>query len=80
MIVRPDADGAVVAEADDCSAVHVETGLDPVGLRTALAATGSACACPSRGSSRACPAPGTTTRRRGAVPVAAMIGARVRPR
>lgn len=41
MIVRLDADGAVVAEADDCSAVHVRTGLDAVGLRTALVATGT---------------------------------------
>ena len=41
MIVRLDADGAVVADADDCSAVHVETGLDPDGLRTALQSTGT---------------------------------------
>ena len=41
MIVRLDADGAVVADADDCSAVHVETGLDADGLRTALVATGT---------------------------------------
>ena len=31
MIVRLDADGAVVADADDCSTVHVETGLDADG-------------------------------------------------
>ena len=36
MIVRLDADGAVVADADDCSTVHVESG-----LRTALVATGT---------------------------------------
>ena len=41
MIVRLDADGAVVAEADDCSAVHVETELDAHGLRTALVSTGT---------------------------------------
>jgi len=41
VIVRLDADGAVVADADDCSAVHVETGLDPDGLRTALQSTGT---------------------------------------
>ena len=41
MIVRLEADGAVVADADDCSAVHVETGLDTDGLRTALGATGT---------------------------------------
>ena len=41
MIVRLEVDGAVVADADDCSAVHVETGLDANGLRTALAATGT---------------------------------------
>ena len=41
MIVRLEADGAVVADADDCSAVHVETALDPDGLRTALVATGT---------------------------------------
>ena len=29
MIVRLEADGAVVADADDCSAVHVQTTLDP---------------------------------------------------
>ena len=34
-----DADGAVVADADDCSAVHVETGLDADRLRAALVAT-----------------------------------------
>jgi hypothetical protein len=41
MIVRLDADGAVVADADDCSAVHVETELDAHGLRTALVGTGT---------------------------------------
>ena len=41
MIVRLDADGAVVADADDCSTVHVESGLDADGLRTALVATGT---------------------------------------
>ena len=41
MIVRLDADGAVVADADDCSSVHVQTGLDADGLRAALVATGS---------------------------------------
>lgn len=41
MIVRLETDGAVVADADDCSVVHVETGLDANGLRTALAATGT---------------------------------------
>ena len=29
MIVRLEADGAVVADADDCSAVHVQTTLGP---------------------------------------------------
>ena len=41
MIVRLHSDGAVVADADDCSAVHVETGLDADGLHTALVATGT---------------------------------------
>jgi hypothetical protein len=41
VIVRLGADGAVVTDADDCSAVHVETGLDTAGLRTALVATGT---------------------------------------
>jgi hypothetical protein len=41
MIVRLEADGAVVADADDCSAVHVRTTLDPDGLRTALLHTGT---------------------------------------
>ena len=41
MIVRLDADGAVVADADDCSAVHVQTTLDPDGLRAALVHTGT---------------------------------------
>ena len=31
MIVRLEADGAVVADADDCSAVHVQTTLDLYG-------------------------------------------------
>ena len=41
MIVRLEADGAVVADADDCSAVHVQTTLDPSGLRAALLHTGT---------------------------------------
>jgi len=41
MIVRLEADGAVVADADDCSAVHVQTTLDPDGLRAALLHTGT---------------------------------------
>ena len=41
MIVRLEADGALVTDADDCSAVHVETGLDPDSLRTALLRTGT---------------------------------------
>jgi hypothetical protein len=41
MIVRLEADGAVVADADDCSAVHVQTSLDPDGLRAALLHTGT---------------------------------------
>ena len=41
MIVRLDADGAVVADADDCSAVHVQTALDSDGLRAALLHTGT---------------------------------------
>jgi hypothetical protein len=41
VIVRLDADGAVVADADDCSAVHVETGLHAGRLRAALVATGT---------------------------------------
>jgi hypothetical protein len=43
VIVRLEADGAVVADADDCSAVQVQTTLDRAGLRTALqrTATGS---------------------------------------
>jgi hypothetical protein len=41
VIVRLEVDGAVVADADDCSAVHVETGLDPDALRTALQRTGT---------------------------------------
>lgn len=41
VIVRLEADGAVVADADDCSAVHVHTTLDPDGLRAALLHTGT---------------------------------------
>ena len=41
MIVRLEADGAVVADADDCSAVRVQTTLDPDGLRAALLHTGT---------------------------------------
>jgi hypothetical protein len=41
MIVRLEADGAVMADADDCSAVHVHTTLDPDGLRAALLHTGT---------------------------------------
>jgi hypothetical protein len=41
VIVRLEADGAVVADADDCSAVHVRTALDPDGLRAALLRTGT---------------------------------------
>ena len=41
MIVRLDADGAVVLDADDCAGVHLETPLDEDGLRTALQATGT---------------------------------------
>lgn len=41
MIVRLEADGAVVADADDCSAVHVQTRLDRARLRTALLQTGT---------------------------------------
>jgi hypothetical protein len=41
MIVRLEADGAVVAGADDCSAVHVQTTLNPDGLRAALLHTGT---------------------------------------
>jgi hypothetical protein len=41
MIVRLEADGVVVADADDCSAVHVQTTLDPDGLRAALLHTGT---------------------------------------
>jgi hypothetical protein len=41
MIVRLEADGAVVADADDCSTVHVETGLDADDLKTALVTTGT---------------------------------------
>ena len=39
MIVRLEAAGAVVAEADDCSAVHLETELDAAGLRASLLGT-----------------------------------------
>lgn len=41
MIVRLDADGAVVADADDCSAVHVRTALDAEHLRAAVLQTGT---------------------------------------
>ncbi len=44
MIVRLEADGAVVADADDCSAVYVQTTLDRARLRTALLRTGSGAA------------------------------------
>jgi hypothetical protein len=47
MIVRLDADGAVVADADDCSAVHVQTTLDPDGLRAALLHTGTGSLAPN---------------------------------
>jgi hypothetical protein len=39
VIVRLDADGVVVTDADDCAGVHVRTALDADGLRTALQAT-----------------------------------------
>lgn len=41
MIVRLDADGAVVLDADDCAGLHLETPLDADGLRTALQTTGT---------------------------------------
>ena len=41
MIVRLEADGAVVQDADDCSALHLETLLDPEDLRAALHGTGT---------------------------------------
>jgi hypothetical protein len=41
VILRLDADGAVVADADDCSAVHVQTALDGEHLRAALLQTGT---------------------------------------
>ena len=41
MIVRLDADGAVVADADDCSAVHVRTALDTEHLRATVLQTGT---------------------------------------
>ena len=41
MIVRLDANGAVVADADDCATVHVETRLAADRLRTALVTTGT---------------------------------------
>jgi hypothetical protein len=41
VIVRLEAEGAVVADADDLSAVHVETTLAPEALRTALLRTGT---------------------------------------
>jgi hypothetical protein len=41
VIVRLEAAGAVVTDADDCSALHLHTGLDADGLRTALLGTGT---------------------------------------
>ncbi len=41
MILRLDADGAVVLHADDCAGLHLETVLDADGLRTALQTTGT---------------------------------------
>ena len=41
VILRLDADGAVVAHADDCSAVHVQTALAGEHLRAALLQTGT---------------------------------------
>ena len=41
MIVRLGKDGAVVADADDCGHLHLETDLDQAALRTALATTGT---------------------------------------
>lgn len=41
MIVRLDASGAVVREADDCTRLHVESDLDSAALRIALRTTGS---------------------------------------
>jgi hypothetical protein len=41
VIVRLDADGAVVLDADDCAGLHLETPLDADGLRTALQTTGT---------------------------------------
>ncbi len=40
MIVRLEADGAVVTDADDCSVVHLRAGSATDRLRAALAATG----------------------------------------
>ncbi|HXV92554.1 MAG TPA: hypothetical protein VD813_04585 [Pseudonocardia sp.] len=41
MIVRLEAEGAVVLDADDCGRLHLETALAGDGLRAALRATGS---------------------------------------
>jgi hypothetical protein len=41
VILRLEVEGAVVADADDCTDVHVETALDPDALRTALLRTGT---------------------------------------
>ena len=41
MILRMDADGAVVREADDGTQLHLETALDQVALRRALRTTGT---------------------------------------
>lgn len=41
MVVTLAADGALVQDADDCRRLHVETVLDPAGLRSALQRTGT---------------------------------------
>jgi hypothetical protein len=41
VILRLEVEGAVVADADDCTAVHVETTLEPEALRRALLRTGT---------------------------------------
>jgi hypothetical protein len=41
VILRLEVEGAVVADADDCTAVHVETDLTSDALRTALLHTGT---------------------------------------
>ena len=41
MIVRLDADGLVVQDADDLGRLHLESALDAAGLDAALRATGS---------------------------------------